>query len=272
MKLILKELREKLNYFKLRGDTPNIRKFSRYVMAMITYLRQCIICPLIPITTVAIDVSDFEQRSDLSEVFMKSIKSMGIDEWLNDIGSLKSSRIESVCNTVNKHKNERVIIFSCFRTVLDILELYLPKDRAIMTISGSDKINARTATIENFRADDDGILLLTYDIGSNGLNLQCGSTVLLVDFWWNAGITAQAVARILRRGQEADTVNIYYFTANSGMENALFKLQKSKLRIEQEIMNGPVTTKKTLIKTDEILKIIDTQDNITILDNIYIKK
>ena len=69
-----------------------------------------------------------------------------------------------------------------------------------------NKLTART-----LKKSKNGILLLTFGIGANGLNLQCADTVLIADFWWNADKTRQAIARILRYGQEATCINIYYY-------------------------------------------------------------
>ena len=268
LKSLLGILKARLTQYKRAGDKVNTKKFSSYIMGMISHMRQCLVCPLIPITTVAIDVADFEQRSELSEMFMDHINGMGIDEWLNDINSINSSRIRAVTETVNRHQNERIIIFSCYRTVIDVISLYLPQNRPLFTISGDDKIETRSRTIESYRNSPDGILLLTYDIGANGLNLQCSSTALLVDFWWNAGKSEQAVARLLRPGQLANTVNLYYFTANSGIENALFKLQTAKLAMGEEILTGRMNTTTKKIKVDEIIRLIDLEDNITILNEL----
>lgn len=265
VKGLLNTLKKKLDIYKARGDTVNIKKFSSYILGMISYLRQCLVCPLIPITTVALTVADFEQKNDLAAMFLKYIDDMGINDWLNDIESLRSSRIKSVCKHVKKHPKERVIVFSCYRTCLDVLRLYLPKDRDLFTISGIDKINKRNQTIENFRESKDGILLLTYDIGANGLNLQCSSVVLLVDFWWDAAKSEQAIARILRPGQESEKVTIYYFTANTGMENALFKLQQSKITVGRELLEGCCISDVSKIKISDILKLLNTEDNIGIL-------
>lgn len=268
VKELLNILKTRLNQYKRNGDKVNTKKFSSYIMGMIAHMRQCLVCPLIPITTVAIDVADFEQRSELSEMFMEHINGMGIDPWLNDINSLYSSRIRSVCEQVNRHTNERIVIFSCYRTVLDVTSLYLPKDRAVLTISGNDKIDSRSRIIENYRNSPNGILLLTYDIGANGLNLQCGSTALLVDFWWNEARSSQAIARLLRRGQLANMVNVYYFTSNTGIENAIFKLQTAKLAMGEEILTGRMTTTTNKMRVDEIIRLINTEDNIAILDGL----
>jgi len=46
------------------------------------------------------------------------------------------------------------------------------------------------------------------------------------------------------------------------MENALFKLQSAKLAMGKEILTGPMTTTTNKIKVDEIIRVIDTDDNI----------
>lgn len=265
VKTLLGILKNRLKEYKRNNDKVNTKKFSSYIMGMITHMRQCLVCPLIPITTVAIDVADLEQRSELSEIFMNHINQMGIDDWLNDINSLKSSRITSVCERVDQHKNERLIIFSCYRTVLDVINIFLPKDRPIFTIRGNDNIEKRKEIIENFRLSNNGIILLTYEIGANGLNLQCSSTALIVDFWWNKGKSDQAVSRLLRPGQQSAIVNLYYFTSNTGMENAIFKLQESKLSMGEEILTGRMTTTIQKIRVDDIIRLINTHDNIIIL-------
>jgi len=95
---------------------------------MIAHLRQCLVCPLIPITTVAIDVTDFEQRSELSGMFMNHINQLGIDSWLDDINSLYSSRIRSVCEQINYHYNERLVIVQ----FLMLLRYIFPKINQIL--------------------------------------------------------------------------------------------------------------------------------------------
>lgn len=268
LKALLNVLKARVNDFKARGDTVNTKKFSSFIMGMLGHLRQCLICPMIPITSVALDVADCEQRSELSDMFMQVIRDMHIDEYLADTNSLRSSRVAAVCDKAAAHANERVIIFSCYRTAIDVVRTFLPNTRPVFTIEGNDKMEKRSTVIEQFRASANGILLLTYEIGANGLNLQCASTAILMDFWWNAGKSDQAVARLLRPGQAAAAVNLYYFTANTGMENAIFKLHESKKDMGAEILVGRMTTTATKIKVEEIIALINTDDNIQILDKL----
>jgi SNF2 family DNA or RNA helicase len=268
IKKIIKELDRQLKEYKRVHDTENTKRMNSYMLGIITYLRQCVICPLIPITTVALNMADFECKSNLSEIFMAHIRELGLEYWLNNPHSLYSTRIQRAIELLPNHIDERVVIFSAFRTVLDVIQNYIPKDRPIFTITGNNTLQQRQRVLDQFNASTNGILCLTFDIGSNGLNLQAGSTVLIMDFWWNAGKASQAIARVLRRGQTRP-VNIYYFTSGSGFENSLFKLQESKIRITEEIYDGPIKSKIPKLEFEKIMQFIDADDNITLLSNIY---
>jgi SNF2 family DNA or RNA helicase len=267
MKMIISKLRNQLNIYITNRDVINTRRFSSYILSMISYLRQGLVCPLIPITNVSIDMADYTCRSELSQIFFQEISNLNLNQWLNDPDAMRSSRINACLDKINCHLNERIVIFSCFRTCLTVLNVYLPKHRKVFTIGGTMSTIKRGQILEDFSKTPNGILLLTYDVGSNGLNLQCSNTVMLLDYWWNAGKTKQAIARVLRYGQTADIVNIYYFTSNTGLEENLYKKQKYKLIAAEELLNGSIKTTIPKLSIKDILKFINTEDNINILKN-----
>jgi len=267
VKSIINQLNKEHERNKLNNDKEKTKKFSSYILVMITYLRQCIVCPIIPIASVAISVSERETRNDLSEIFMDSINNIGLDGWLNDLNSIKSSRIKTILEKLKEHKNEKVIIFSCHRTFLDILRSFI-KGRNTFSVLGSMKIEERNRELKRFSDSANGVALLTYDIGGSGTNLQHCHNVFIADYWWNAGKIFQATGRVLRRGQESDTVNVYFFTSNTGIENAMFKIQKDKLDIIEELTSGATTKRVDKMTTKNILKLLKNEDNINILKDI----
>jgi SNF2 family DNA or RNA helicase len=276
MKTTLKQLRKQLDEYKLANrmnrsleNRTRIKKFSSYLLAMITYVRQSLFCPIIPIATISIDIADQENNSELAVTLMDELKKLNLTEWLNDIESVKSSRVKKVLELLDKHKSEKVVLFSCFRTCLELLSFYLEKsDRPIFTISGNMQMARRGKVIDDYSSSDNGILLLTYDIGANGLNLQGGlngtsysTVVIMCDFSWNFGITKQAIARVVRYGNNAPIINIYYITSNSSIESALFKKMTAKLDIASELMDGSQTTKIPKMTLNDILHLISNDEN-----------
>lgn len=270
MRETLKELNKRLEELKRqRAESDDIKRFNSYLLAMLTYLREGLICPIIPLASVTIDLADFTRKDDLADILTNKIKELGIDSWLDDVKSVKSTRIKEIIKIIKKHPKDRLTLFSCFRSCIDILCRYIPKNRPVFTITGGMSGPRRGQVIKEFGESKNGILLLTYKIGGQGLNLQCSNTVLLIDYWWNAGMTNQAIARILRYGQQAKIVNVYLFSSNTGVENAVLKKQSTKLAAVNELQTGHQTTKIHKMKIQDIIKLIDVHENRQLLKEIY---
>lgn len=261
MKVVLKNFQEKVKAAKIAHRNEDARRYSSYLLAMLIYLRQCVVSPMLPISKVFLDMIDLKNKSELCTIVSQEIKKCNLQDYLNDPKNILSSRIKKVIEVVNSRKNEKIVIFTCFRSCLDVIKHFLPKDRNVYSISSSDSIQKRGETIEQFGKKNGDIIILTFEIGAEGLNLQAGNTLLLVDFYWNNGKTQQACGRIIRAGQQAKEVNIYYFTSNTAIEKAIFEKQNQKLVILDEMFTGQIKSKITRIKTDDVIKMITSEEN-----------
>lgn len=262
MKETLRNLSIEVKKYKANNDAFNIRRFNSYMMAMITYLRQSIVCPLLPIANVALDVTDYNEKSILSEMLLGVIRKMNIDDWLDDPESVLSSRLRSVLEIINKHEGERIVVFTSFRTCLDVLKAYLPKNRDVFVLTAAMSIKSRGITLESFNKSENGILLMTYDLGAEGLNIQSSHTALLIDLWWNSAKTQQAICRVFRFGQSASVVNVYYFTSNTGIEKALLDKHVDKLTVLDELKIGPLKSTVKSIDVQKIITLLEKEKNI----------
>jgi SNF2 family DNA or RNA helicase len=263
-KNVIKTIRERVAFFKTTHDTSMSRKFSAYLLAMITYTRQFLVCPLIPYASMAIELMDLNKKNEMVLDFKRQIDQLNVASYMANPDSAKSTRISRVIETVNSHDTEKVIIFTCFRTNLNVLEAYMPAHRQRFVIASEHPPKKRAQILSDFEKSESGILLLTYELGAEGLNLQHCATVLLVDVWWNCGKTQQAIARVLRRGQTS-TVNVYFYTANTGIERALFTKHGQKMQALKELETGPMTCKIETMKTKDILDMINSEDNAQLL-------
>ena len=142
-----------------------------------------------------------------------------------------------------------------------------------MTIASEMSTKKRAKILEDYnipsKTGKGHILLLTYELGCEGLNLQVSNTVLLLDFYWNDAQTQQAIARVLRYGQKADVVNIYMFTSNTAIEGSVFEKHDLKLIILEELSKGAAKTQLKKMKIVDIIKIIETEDNLNALKKIH---
>ena len=269
MKNILNEIKGKADKAKLLDDVEGIKKFNSYKLVIIGYLRLVLVCPLLTITSISLNVCDVKKQTELSDIIMKEFKRLELDVWLKSIESVKSTRIKKTIEAVNKHPDRTIVIFANFKSYLDILQYYLKDiNRPIYRMTSNMSINKRGELIKEFEKSKNGILLLSYQLGAEGLNLQFSSIVMITDFWWNSAKTQQAIGRIYRFGQLAKEIDVYFFTANTGIEKVLFEKQKDKIQILNELAVGTIKTKVTRIKIDDIIKLINMADNKTLFRTI----
>ena len=213
-------------------------------------------------------MADYKNKSELSAVLMERIEELDLEEWLNNVDSVCSTRMSEALRVINKHGNDRIVLFSCFRSSIDVLAMYMPTNRPVLTIKSNMNTQRRGQVIKDFEETTNGILLLTYELGSEGLNLQCSSIVMLLDFWWNSAKTKQAIARVLRYGQTALTVNVYFFTSNTGLEKALFEKQHAKQVVLQELEHGAWKTKIPRLTMNQIMQLIEKEENTALLQKV----
>lgn len=271
-KTIIQKLKhENDNHIKLFGT--GIANFSSYVLAMISHLRNCILSPHIPIVSVMLKVADQDKKDELASTFQTEMQRLNLYEWLEDLNSVRSSRIDSVIQTM-KLIDERIIIFSCSRKFLNMLRHYIHLElgREVFTIDGDSSIKKKMENQKNFRESNNGILLLTYNVGSEGLNMQECKTMFIVDYWWNASTTDQSISRIARPGQNSDFVDIYFFTSNTGIENVMLDNQISKINACNEMHTGKMKTSVKTIRVDDIIKILNKEDNELLIRKCYHKE
>ena len=265
---VISHTNDRATYARENNNIEDFKRLNGFLFALIIYLRQILICPLIPITSIAIDMANTVEKAELSTIMMKRISKLQLDDYFNDPASIKSSRITKVIEKIDAHVGERVVLFSCFKTVIDIIKQYIT-DREVFVMESNMSAISRGKLIEDFRNSSNGVLLLTYSLGAEGLNLQCASTVLLVDFWWNSGKTKQAIARVFRYGQTAKEINIYMFVSNTGIEKIMMQKQKAKEQVIKELQTGRAQTKVPRICTSEIVNIIRRERNERLTSAVY---
>jgi len=268
LKTVLNKIQQEVKKYKLLRNTAQFRKFSSYILVMITITRTFLVCPLVAISSIYLDTIDYENKSELTKILYEELNARNLYDWLNDEKSVVSSRMKEMLKVVDKHISDRIVIFSSFRTTINVLKNYI-KDREVLEIIPKYTPKKRGKVLEDFAKTKNGVLLLTYNLGSDGLNLQCANTVLIADYWWNSGKTKQSIARVNRFGQLAKEVFIYYFTSNTGIEKALFEKHHDKLKVENELLYGRQYSAIKKIKTEDILRLINSDEYITNFKNTY---
>ena len=137
-------------------------------------------------------------------------------------------------------ENHRVLLFSQFKTQLDLLSLYLEThlDIPALRIDGSIPQAERAAQIQSFNDPQSAarVFLLSTRAGGQGINLAAADTVILFDSDWNPQQDLQAQDRAHRIGQRRNVV-VYRFATRGTVEEILLSKADGKRRLEKLVIS-----------------------------------
>ncbi|KAI9296429.1 hypothetical protein K502DRAFT_272827, partial [Neoconidiobolus thromboides FSU 785] len=148
-----------------------------------------------------------------------------------------------------KKRNHRVLIFSQFKIMLDILEDYLyMSDYSYTRIDGDTPSEIRQSNIDKFneKSSDIFVFLITTRAGGVGINLTSADTVIMYDLDFNPQADIQALNRVHRIGQKKPVLIIRLVTRGS-IEERLLEIAKNKMVLEHLIIDrmGNIELKNT---------------------------
>lgn len=171
--------------------------------------------------------------------------------WMTDrdgTAGIRSQKMRAIIKVLSKiPKNEKVLIFSSFTSCLDLIahaiEVHFKKEKFVIEQLDGDTIGSeRDGIVATFNQDDaleGGVraLLLTYKVGSEGLNLTQANNVICVDPWWTSVVEDQAVARCHRPGQ-TKKVRVYNIYAQNSIENRVLDICSDKKSMTASFLEG----------------------------------
>eukprot|EP00850_Spirogloea_muscicola_P020308 SM000212S06901 [mRNA] locus=s212:113572:124037:+ [translate_table: standard] len=151
-----------------------------------------------------------------------------------------------------KVQEHRVLIYSQFTRVLDLLEDWLySKGWSYERIDGSVSGTERQVRIDRFNAPDSTrfCFLLSTRAGGLGINLATADTVIIYDSDWNPHADLQAMARAHRLGQK-DAVMIYRLVTRGTVEERMMQLTKKKMVLEHLVVGRMKSSQ--ILQQDEL--------------------
>ncbi len=151
----------------------------------------------------------------------------------------ESAKVDTCMELVDNaiEGGHKVLIFSQFTTMLDILKKRLKKKRiSYHILTGSTKKEDRAELVKAFNKDAVPVFLISLKAGGTGLNLTAASIVIHFDPWWNIAAQNQATDRTHRIGQE-ETVTVFKLIAKDTVEEKILKLQEDKKLLSDQIIS-----------------------------------
>ncbi len=170
----------------------------------------------------------------------------------------RSGKLEQLMELIDDARagGHRVLVFSQFRTMLDIIGDELRREGIeFFAITGSVPLEERVSICERFNNGEGDVVLVSLKAGGTGINLTGADTVIHYDPWWNPAVTDQATDRAHRIGQKR-AVSVIKLAAQGTIEEKILKLQNEKRRLADDIIKTNSKTLKNLTD-DEILSLFD---------------
>lgn len=152
---------------------------------------------------------------------------------------LKSGKIEQLTkllDTIINKRKEKVLIFSLFTQMLDILErAFSLLNYKFVRLDGTTSVDTRQDIIDRFYEDDTiPIFLVSTKAGGFGINLVAANNVIIFDQSFNPHDDKQAEDRAHRVGQKKP-VTVYKLIVKDTIEENILQLADNKLALDQSI-------------------------------------
>jgi len=146
---------------------------------------------------------------------------------------VSSSKIDQTLEMLKKiHEKapvEKILIFSQFTSLLDLLEIPISDaNYDYRRYDGSMSPDERTKAALEFKMTSTcTIMLISLKAGNAGLNLNCASQVIILDPFWNPFIEEQAIDREHRIGPMR-AVHVHRVLVQGTVEDRIIQMQERK--------------------------------------------
>jgi superfamily II DNA or RNA helicase len=131
---------------------------------------------------------------------------------------------------------EKVIVFSSFKITLDYLARRLKKEGCAVDVMHGGVKEERTSILARFQTADGPSVLLTSEVGGEGLDIQFCRSLINYDLPWNPMKVEQRIGRIDRIGQKSPSVSVVSLISAGTIEERIYdRLYRRLLTIEETL-------------------------------------
>lgn len=128
--------------------------------------------------------------------------------------------------------DDRVIIFYNFKHECENLKTICKKlNKPIAIVSGEDR------DLKNYEQHDDSVILVQYQAGAMGLNLQKSNKIIYFSFTLSSELFEQSKKRTHRIGQERTCI-YYYLITEKSIEKDIFETLKMRKDYTDKLFEG----------------------------------
>lgn len=166
---------------------------------------------------------------------------MNVEDFCRSVeenSNLKDSKIENleiIAKGVEKAGASKLIVFSIFKFTVRYLTIRMKKlGYKVFAIHGD--IKDRENIIQQFKDCSEFAILISTEVGSEGLDMQFCSHLVNYDLPWNPMVVEQRIGRIDRFGQKAAKVHIYNMVVANTIQESVYDKLLDRIGIFQGVI------------------------------------
>lgn len=149
-----------------------------------------------------------------------------------------SGKVDKLCELLTNFiaNGDRILIFSQFTMVMDILEQVLETQNIkFFRLDGTTSVEDRQSILDAFHEQVDiPVFMLSTKAGGAGINLACANKVIIFDSSFNPQEDIQAENRAHRVGQTRE-VEVVRLVTRGTIEEQIHALGQTKLALDQRV-------------------------------------
>ncbi|KAK2820056.1 hypothetical protein FQN49_007764 [Arthroderma sp. PD_2] len=158
--------------------------------------------------------------------------SLKSNEWM------MSGKVDKLCELLANYIaiGDRILIFSQFTMVMDILEQVLETQKIkFFRLDGTTSVEDRQSILDAFHEQVEiPVFMLSTKAGGAGINLACANKVIIFDSSFNPQEDIQAENRAHRVGQTRE-VEVVRLVTRGTIEEQIHALGQTKLALDQRV-------------------------------------
>lgn len=176
---------------------------------------------------IGVERSAFDVHAPETSVPVQEAATPDLLELSRRIGATDSKFLtfeETLRGALAESKDSKALVFSFFRRTLEYLRRELhDRGYAVEVIHGDVPIAVRQQIMDDFRNTDKFKVLLSSEVGAEGLDFEFCDVLVNYDLPWNPMQVEQRIGRLDRFNQKHDKIRIFNFYLEDTIETRMFQ-------------------------------------------------
>jgi superfamily II DNA or RNA helicase len=158
---------------------------------------------------------------------------------------------EAIRHHWDNHPNSKIVLFAYFKPTLYYLSQRLRADGISTLMLTGDETRDKQEIVDEFSRSDSAPILLSSEVGSEGLDLQFASAMVNYDLPWNPMVVEQRIGRIHRIGQKAERIVVMNLVCEETVDERIYDRLYDRLNLfertlgDLEAVIGPLINELT---------------------------